>query len=90
MGSDKDKLDKLSERIRKAEAENNPAPKATPSPMRNAGFDFAGSILGGAVMGVLLDRFFGTSPWLLVTMVVLGFATGVFGIWRMMQSRDKE
>ena len=80
-----EKLDDLSERIRKAEAGNKPGPKAKEDLVRNAGYDFAGVLLGSVIMGVLLDRFFGTAPWVTIGMVGMGFVTGVVGMWRATQ-----
>jgi F0F1-type ATP synthase assembly protein I len=36
--------------------------------------EFPGTILGGLVVGHLLDNYFGTSPWLLITLTLLAFA----------------
>jgi ATP synthase protein I len=88
MSSDKEKLESLSKRIRQAEAGAKPKPKAEPSPMRNAGFDFAGAVLGAVILGILLDRFFGTTPWCLIGMVVLGFVSGIMGLWRASQRKE--
>ena len=37
-------------------------------------FELPGTILGGLLVGYLLDNYFGTSPWLLITITVLAFA----------------
>jgi F0F1-type ATP synthase assembly protein I len=37
-------------------------------------FELPGTILGGLLVGYLLDRYFGTSPWLLITVTLVGFA----------------
>ncbi|MDD3029755.1 MAG: AtpZ/AtpI family protein [Alphaproteobacteria bacterium] len=89
MRSEKQKLDDLSARIRQAQAKKEPKTEKPLSPVRNAGYDFAGILFGSVLMGVLLDRFLDTSPWSLVSAVGLGFVTGVLGLWRSMQkSRD--
>lgn len=36
-------------------------------------FELPGTILGGLLVGYLLDNYFGTSPWLLITLTVLAF-----------------
>jgi F0F1-type ATP synthase assembly protein I len=36
--------------------------------------EFPGTILGGLLVGHLLDNYFGTSPWLLITLTLLAFA----------------
>jgi len=80
-----EKLDDLSERIRKAETGNKPEKKVESDPVRNAGYDFAGVLLGSIIIGVLLDRYFGTAPWCTIGMVGMGFVTGVVGMWRATQ-----
>jgi ATP synthase protein I len=90
MSSQKEKLEILSERIRQAETGAKQAPKAESNPLRNAGYDFAGAMLGSVVLGVLLDRLFGTAPWCLVGMVVLGFVSGILGVWRSVQKPGGE
>jgi F0F1-type ATP synthase assembly protein I len=37
-------------------------------------FELPGTILGGLLVGHLLDNYFGTSPWLLITITLLSFA----------------
>jgi F0F1-type ATP synthase assembly protein I len=85
MSSEQEKLHNLSDRIRKAEAASKPELKAESDPVRNAGYDFAGVLLGSIIIGVLLDRFFGTEPWCTIGMVGMGFVTGVVGMWRATQ-----
>ncbi len=36
-------------------------------------FELPGTIIGGLVLGYLLDRYFGSSPWLLITLTALAF-----------------
>lgn len=90
MDPQSEKLEQLSERIRQAEVKQNPQPEEAEKQGRNAGYDFAGTILGSVIFGVLLDRMFGTTPWCLVGAVVLGFITGTFFVMRgLNQSEDK-
>jgi ATP synthase protein I len=37
-------------------------------------FELPGTILGGIVIGYFLDRYLGTSPWLLIALTALAFA----------------
>lgn len=85
MSSDKEKLEDLSQRIRHAEAETKPAPEAESNPLRNAGYDFAGTLIGSVILGVVLDRVFGTAPWCVIGCLVLGFIAGIMGVWNSMQ-----
>ena len=85
--SNEEKLLNLERKIKKAE-EKGKAPKEgdkSLSPFRGAAYDFAGTILGSVILGVLLDGFFNTSPWILVSSISLGFAAGVLSIWKNME-----
>jgi F0F1-type ATP synthase assembly protein I len=37
-------------------------------------FELPGTILAGLLLGYLLDNYFGTSPWLLITFTAIAFA----------------
>ena len=43
-----------------------------------AAFSLFAAVVGGLVIGWLLDRWLGTRPWLLVTGIVLGAAAGFY------------
>ena len=40
-------------------------------------------VLGGLVVGWFLDRWLGTSPWLLITLLVLGVAAAFRNVWKL-------
>ncbi len=44
--------------------------------------DLVAGVLGGAGIGYLLDWLLGTSPWLLVAVMLLGFAGGLLNAYR--------
>lgn len=46
-----------------------------------------GGPLGGALVGWVLDRLLGTSPWLLIIMLLLGFVVGFRNIIRISSKR---
>jgi ATP synthase protein I len=50
--------------------------------MASAGWAFAFSVVIGLGGGLLLDRWLGTSPWLLFAGLVLGFGAGVSNLVR--------
>lgn len=41
-----------------------------------------GAPAGGFLIGLALDKWLGTEPWLMLTMLFLGFAAGVFNVLR--------
>lgn len=44
--------------------------------------EFIAGVLGGALIGWLIDRFAGTSPWGMIVFLLLGFCAGVLSILR--------
>ena len=44
--------------------------------------ELVGGVIGGAVIGWLLDRWLGISPWALIVFVLLGFAAGMLSLMR--------
>ncbi|WP_431281717.1 AtpZ/AtpI family protein [Humitalea sp. 24SJ18S-53] len=48
-----------------------------------AGVELVSSLMVGAGLGYLLDRWLGTSPWLLMVMILVGGAAGVMNIYRL-------
>jgi F0F1-type ATP synthase assembly protein I len=57
--------------------------ESQPPLLRRAGlylglaFELPGTILGGLLVGYLLDNYFSTSPWLLITITALAFAGAI-------------
>jgi ATP synthase protein I len=45
-----------------------------------------GAPTGGFLIGLLLDRWFGTRPWLMLTLLFLGFVAGFINIIRVSSS----
>ncbi|HEX7855505.1 MAG TPA: AtpZ/AtpI family protein [Sphingobium sp.] len=49
--------------------------------------ELVGAPVGGALIGWVLDRLFGTSPWLLLFMLFMGFVVGFRNIIRISSKR---
>jgi ATP synthase protein I len=58
-----------------------PPPAGTATALR-MGADFVAAIALGAALGWGFDRLFGTSPWGMIVLLLLGFAAGVLGAMR--------
>ncbi len=85
----------LSKRLRELDrrlGESRPEPQkpgASSAPV-NAGFgmamrygaDFVGAVVIGAALGWGVDRLFGTTPFGLIALLILGFAAGVLNVMR--------
>ena len=44
--------------------------------------ELIGAPFGGAVIGLVLDRWLGTGPWLLLVLLILGFGVGIRNVIR--------
>lgn len=83
------RLQRLGERLDKAsrpsENVNGPRQGADVSAYAR-GFrlstELVAGVLVGALIGWLLDRWLGTSPWGLILLLLLGFAAGVLNVMR--------
>lgn len=80
MADDRNK-DELDRRIAKAKAatEHHVTDAEGRAESRGwaIGIEFVGSVLVGAFIGYLLDRWLGTMPWLMILFLFLGFAAGL-------------
>lgn len=45
--------------------------------------EFVSAIIVGALLGYLLDRLIGTTPWGMIVFLLLGFCAGVLNVLRM-------
>jgi ATP synthase protein I len=80
-------LDELGARLRRAQETHRPSQSSEPQ-SRQFGVAYrvlvemlAGVVVGGG-LGWLLDQWLGTRPWLLMAMIVLGFAAGMSNAYR--------
>ncbi|MGK9052421.1 AtpZ/AtpI family protein [Neorhizobium sp. CSC1952] len=44
--------------------------------------EFISAVAVGAILGYMLDRFAGTSPWGMIVLLLLGFCAGVLNVLR--------
>ena len=92
MSQQPDDLKSLEKRLSALKAEVSPA-EAQRTPLKqgftmmNVGmtivFSLVGGIFVGALIGLGLDRLLGTSPWLLIVMLLFGSAAGITTAVRM-------
>ena len=77
------KLDQVEQRV--PEQRNSQTSGSDPSAMAR-GFrlsaELVAGVLVGAVIGWLLDRFLGITPWGMIVFVLLGFVAGVLNVMR--------
>lgn len=53
------------------------------------GSEFIAAVLVGAGMGYLLDLWLGTSPWIMLVMLMVGFAAGVLNMTRSVREMNR-
>jgi ATP synthase protein I len=51
---------------------------------------FSSNILGGILIGYLLDRWLNTAPWMVVTGIVLGFTSAIIGLIRVINRLNRD
>jgi len=85
-------LDQRLDRLQQEEAKRTA--KRQPDANYQAGQLVLGQLvgcpLGGGIVGWLLDRWFGTGPWLLLVMLFLGFAVGVWNVIRISNEASRK
>ncbi|MGE0127744.1 MAG: AtpZ/AtpI family protein [Blastocatellales bacterium] len=50
---------------------------------------FSSNILGGIIVGYLLDRWLDTGPWMVVTGIVLGLTSAIIGLVRVLNRLNR-
>jgi ATP synthase protein I len=90
---EQDRLNELSQRIDAARHENEAhtstvAEAEDAGQGRNVGYDLLATVLGSMLLGWLIDKGFGTSPWGLVGMIPVGFVVAMFQVWRALGKND--
>lgn len=82
-------LDDLEKRLEQAQKEYekdyNPKPKNDGESVNvgaRAGVELVGGMLGGGLIGFLLDKAFDTSPILFLLFLILGVITGFYNIYK--------
>lgn len=53
------------------------------------GTELVSGVLVGTALGYVLDRVFGTAPWLLIIFLFLGGAAGFLNVYRFVKNEDK-
>jgi ATP synthase protein I len=85
-------LDKRLDRLQQAEAKRTA--KRQPDASYQAGqlilSQLVGCPLGGGIVGWLLDHWFGTKPWLMLVMLFLGFAVGIWNVIRISNNAQRK
>ena len=90
------RLDRLEQRLERAQREEairtgkGPPPDANEQLGQRVLATLIGGLLGGTLIGWLLDQLFGTWPVLFITLMVLGTASGFWSIIKMTNAKPKK
>ncbi|HEY2136989.1 MAG TPA: AtpZ/AtpI family protein [Xanthobacteraceae bacterium] len=85
------RLRRLGDRLdrQRASQSSEPSPDARPATDSSAmarglrlSTELVAGVLVGAVIGYMLDRWLGSSPWGFIVFVLLGFAAGILNVMR--------
>ena len=86
-------LNNLDERLKSAQARRPGAKPPDDKALRGSGLSLAfrigaelvAALIVGVGIGLLLDHWLGTKPWMLLLFFVLGSAAGIINIFRVME-----
>src|SRR3954462_4265331 len=89
------RLESLDQRLhRLQQAEDKRTAKREPDSSYRTGqlvlSHLVGAPAGGFLIGLVLDRWLGTQPWLMLTMLFLGFAAGFINVIRISNARPDQ
>lgn len=54
------------------------------------GIDLFSGVVFGVIVGLALDRWLGTAPWLMIVFIVLGTAAGILNVIRTAKEEEKK
>jgi len=86
--SDDPTLDTLKKRIEEAKknlqtpSSQEDAPQTTLGRLFNVGVELVAGVLAGVAVGLFIDWIFGTSPWGLISLFILGSIAGMMNVYR--------
>lgn len=44
--------------------------------------EFIAGVIAGGILGYIVDHLFGSKPWGMIVMLMLGFVTGIYNVMR--------
>ena len=92
--SDDPALDKLKSQIEKAKKEARPVPIKEAKSLKklgkffNVGVELVSGVFIGVGCGLFIDWVFGTSPWGLISLFILGSAAGMLNVYRTLTGKE--
>lgn len=89
-------LDKLKKNIQALKNKERRSPQkqeeksTSSSRYLNIGAELVGGVVMGVGLGLFVDWLFGTSPWGLITLFILGSTAGMLNVYRTLTREDKK
>ena len=87
-------LTELAEKLRAARAKHEERARGRPNEGLGIGMrisvELAAAVGVGALSGILLDRWLGTTPWLLIVFFIVGCVAGFLNVYRAAQDVDRQ
>lgn len=93
--SDDPVLDSLKKRITQAKKKVEPTLANKDKPLNkmgkffNVGVELVSGVFVGVGCGLFIDWLFGTSPWGLISLFILGSAAGMLNVYRALTIKEK-
>lgn len=81
------RIDEVRNKRAEADRANDASAKAVGM---KVGIDLFAGVLFGLVVGLALDRWLGTAPWLLVVFLILGMGGGISNVIRTAEEQRKK
>lgn len=93
---DESALDKLKKQIQEAKKTAHLSPanenkaQSLSGKFFNVGIELVAGVFVGAGLGLLVDWLWGTSPWGLIILFILGSAAGLRNVYRALTTQEKK
>jgi ATP synthase protein I len=56
----------------------------------NQGYEFLGTVIGAGILGFIIDKFAGTTPWGMMALIVLGFVSATIRAQKAMNKKESK
>lgn len=83
-------LEAFEKKLNSARAEGKDRTPPASGMVLRLGSEFASGVAVGAVTGILLDRWWGTTPWMLLICLCFGTAAGVKTMWESLKRYERQ
>ncbi len=88
--SDDPALESLKRKIKEAQKppDKENKPETSAAKYFNVGVELVSGVLVGVGVGLFIDWMFGTSPWGLISLFILGASAGMLNVYRVLTKKE--